>query len=87
MQRHPTVLFAGMTVGDDHAAVDPNPARGRWKQILVAVGAEPSFEFHGDWHQVFHGQFSCKLYITIRQRKLPLPRTRLSKRKQIGDPL
>jgi len=67
MQRHPTVLLAGMTVGDDHAAVDPDPARGRWKQILIAVGAEPPFEFHGDRHQVFHGQLPRKIDIAIRK--------------------
>ena len=87
MQRHPTVLIAGMTVGDDHPAVDPNPARGRWKQIMIAVSAEPPFELHGDWYQVFHGQLSRKLDVTIRQRQFPLQRTRLSERKQIGDPL
>jgi hypothetical protein len=58
MQGHPTVLLARVTVSDDHAAVDPDTARRRWKQILIAVCAEPPFEFHGDRHQVFHGQLS-----------------------------
>lgn len=50
MQRNPTILLAGTAVRDDHPAVDPDPARCRWKQIVITVGAEPPFELTGDWH-------------------------------------
>jgi hypothetical protein len=76
-----------MAVRNNHPAVDSDPARRRWKQILIAVCAEPSFEFRGDRYQIFHRQLPRKLDVPIRQRKLPLPRARLGERKQIGDPL
>jgi hypothetical protein len=59
MQRNPTVLLAGMTVGDNHPAVDPDPARHRREQIVIAVGAKPPFELAGDRDQVFHGDLPC----------------------------
>lgn len=66
MQRNPAIFLAGMAVGDDHPAVDPDPARHRRKQIVIAVCAEPSFELAGDRDQVFHGDLARKLDVPIR---------------------
>jgi len=83
MQRHPTVLLAGMTVSDNHPAMDPDPARHRREQIVIAMRAKPPFELARDWDQIFHGDLTRKLDIPIRQCKLPFTRVRLSKREEV----
>jgi hypothetical protein len=67
--------------------MDPYPACDWWKQVLVAVGAEPPFELGRDRHQIFHGNLARKLDVPVRKYDLAFPCARLSKPEQIRDPL
>jgi len=86
MERYPAELLARMAIGDNHPAVDPDPAGRRRKQVPVAVGAEPSLEFCGDRHEVLHGDLTCELNVAVRKHKLPFACVALSQSEQIGDP-
>ncbi len=79
MQGYSTILLATQTIGDDHATMDPDPARDRWQEVLVTVCAEPPLERRWYRHQIFHGDLTRKLDVPVRKHKLPFARAGLGK--------